>query len=76
MRIWKFKMLEWLPHSLHISIVNEPNTTKMPSALTVCNSKQNIYWIEKVNERYTKMFRRKAFLHHYTSRGMDVIEFC
>ncbi|XVF09184.1 hypothetical protein REPUB_Repub07fG0069900 [Reevesia pubescens] len=28
-----------------------------------------------VNEQFTAMFRRKAFLHWYTGEGMDEMEF-
>jgi tubulin beta len=29
----------------------------------------------RVSEQFTAMFRRKAFLHWYTSEGMDEMEF-
>ena len=30
---------------------------------------------KRVNEHFTSMFRRKAFLHWYTGEGMDEMEF-
>ena len=30
---------------------------------------------KRVSEQFTCMFRRKAFLHWYTSEGMDEMEF-
>ncbi|KAG1415377.1 hypothetical protein G6F57_023808 [Rhizopus arrhizus] len=30
---------------------------------------------KRVNEQFTAMFRRKAFLHWYTGEGMDEMEF-
>jgi tubulin beta len=30
---------------------------------------------KRVNEQFTVMFRRKAFLHWYTGEGMDEMEF-
>ena len=42
-----------------------------------CNIKKKkwIYYIRRIGEQFTAMFRRKAFLHWYTSEGMDELEF-
>ena len=35
------------------------------------NSADSIEWLKKATEEFTRMFRRKGYLYHYTGLGMD-----
>ena len=65
------KFIEWLPHNLHVSFTNEPNINKKPSALSLMNSADSVEWLKKATEEFTRMFRIKGYLYHYTGLGMD-----
>ncbi|XVF37321.1 hypothetical protein REPUB_Repub19eG0135800 [Reevesia pubescens] len=41
----------------------------------ICNSTSIQGMFTRVNEQFTAMFRKKAFLHWYTREGMDKMEF-
>ncbi|KAJ2307261.1 hypothetical protein H4S02_009821, partial [Coemansia sp. RSA 2611] len=45
------------------------------SATFIGNSTSIQELFRRVNEQFTSMFRRKAFLHWYTDEGMDEMEF-
>ena len=45
------------------------------SATFIGNSTAIQELFKRINEQYTAMFRRKAFLHWYTGEGMDEMEF-
>jgi len=50
--------------------------TGMKMAVTfVGNSTAIQELFKRVNEQFTAMFKRKAFLHWYTGEGMDEMEF-
>ena len=56
-------------------MTSEPNKSKKPSASSLINSQENMRWLAKAKVIFDKLFRRKAFLHNYTSVGMDEMEF-
>ena len=41
------KFIEWIPHNLHVSITNEKNRSKRPSALSLMNSADSVEWLKK-----------------------------
>jgi len=45
------------------------------SATFIANSTAIQELFKRVNEQFTAMFKRKAFLHWYTGEGMDEMEF-
>ena len=45
------------------------------SATFIGNSTAIQEMFKRVGEQFTAMFRRKAFLHWYTTEGMDEMEF-
>ena len=45
------------------------------SATFIGNSTAIQELFKRINEQFTAMFRRKAFLHWYTGEGMDEMEF-
>ncbi|ORZ26194.1 tubulin beta-3 chain [Absidia repens] len=54
--------VEWIPNSVKTSLCDIPPLVSK-------------YLFKRVNEQFTAMFRRKAFLHWFTSEGMDEMEF-
>lgn len=67
--------VEWIPNNVqtaHCDIA--PRGTKM--AVTFIGNTTAIQDLfKRVQEQFSAMFRRKAFLHWYTSEGMDELEF-
>ena len=45
------------------------------SVTTLVNRPANVAFISRLSQQFTKLFRRKAFLHWYTGEGMDEMEF-
>jgi len=67
--------VEWIPHNIKSSVCDiPPKGTKM--AVTFLGNSTAIQELfKRVNEQFTAMFKRKAFLHWYTGEGMDEMEF-
>ncbi|TIA98780.1 hypothetical protein E3P92_03096 [Wallemia ichthyophaga] len=67
--------VEWIPNNIqtaHCDIA--PKDTKM--AVTFIGNTTSIQELfHRVNDQFSAMFRRKAFLHWYTGEGMDEMEF-
>ena len=68
-------IVDWIPCQMHLSITDKANLSGKPSAMGLINSSQNVQWIKNAAEKFTSQFRRKAYLHSYTSLGMDEMEF-
>merc|ERR1712232_428479 len=67
--------VEWIPHNIKTSVCSvAPKDMKM-SATFIGNSTAIQELFRRVNDQFTAMFRRKAFLHWYTGEGMDEMEF-
>lgn len=67
--------VEWIPNNVKTSLCDiPPNGLKM-SVTFVGNSTAVQGLFKRVADQFTAMFRRKAFLHWYTSEGMDEMEF-
>ncbi|KND88023.1 Tubulin beta-2 chain [Tolypocladium ophioglossoides CBS 100239] len=67
--------VDWIPHNVQTALCAVPPKGLKMSSTFVGNSTaiQDIF--KRVGEQFTAMFRRKAFLHWYTSEGMDEMEF-
>ena len=59
----------------HISITDQINNDWGPSAWILTNACKNITNLKLLQIIFTAQFRRKAFLHHYLSLGMEQMEF-
>jgi len=67
--------VEWIPHNIKSSVCDiAPKGLKM-SVTFIGNSTAIQELFKRVNDQFTAMFRRKAFLHWYTGEGMDEMEF-
>jgi len=67
--------VEWIPNNLKSSICTiAPEGLDM--ATTFLGNNTSIKEVfARILEQFSKMFRRKAFLHWYTGEGMDEMEF-
>ena len=67
--------VEWIPNNIKTSICDIPPKGLRLSAIIIGNSTAMQEVFRRIIERYTAMFRRRAFLHWYTSEGMEEMEF-
>jgi len=67
--------VEWIPNNVQTAVCDiPPQGLKMASTFVGNNTAiQELF--ARVNEQFSAMFRRKAFLHWYTTEGMDEMEF-
>ena len=66
--------VDWIPNNIKSSICNIAPPGLPMSATFVGNSTSIQELFKRVSEQFSLMFRRKAFLHWYTSEGMDEME--
>jgi len=67
--------VEWIPHNIKSSVCDIPPKGLKMAVTFVGNSTAIQELFKRVNDQFTAMFRRKAFLHWYTGEGMDEMEF-
>jgi len=67
--------VEWIPHNIKSSVCNIPPKDLKMSVTFVGNSTCIKSLFQRINEQFTAMFKRKAFVHWYTGEGMDEMEF-
>jgi len=70
-----YYFVEWIPHNIKSYVCDiAPKGLKM--AVTFVGNSTAIQEVfKRVNDQFTAMFKRKAFLHWYTGEGMDEMEF-
>ena len=72
------KFVQWIPNNYSLSMRSSSKLTMLDtknSSWTLLNGTNNIQWVNKIATHFTNSFRRKAFVHHYTSDGFDQMEF-
>uniref|UniRef100_A0A1A9UYZ5 Tubulin beta chain n=1 Tax=Glossina austeni TaxID=7395 RepID=A0A1A9UYZ5_GLOAU len=67
--------VEWIPSNCKTAVCDIPPRGLKMSATFIGNSTAIQELFKRVSEQFTAMFQRKAFLHWYTSEGMDEMEF-
>jgi len=67
--------VEWIPNNVKTAVCNIPPQGLTMSGTFIGNSTSIQGLIRRVSDSFAVMFRRKAFLHWYTSEGMDEMEF-
>nr|UBO76128.1 beta-tubulin [Chrysosphaeria jannelii] len=67
--------VEWIPNNVQTALCSIPPHGLKMSSTFVGNSTAIQELFKRVGDQFTVMFRRKAFLHWYTSEGMDEMEF-
>lgn len=63
--------VDWIEGNVQTSICSIPPQGVDMSATFVANSTSIQQLFQRVHSQFSKMFRRKAFLHWYTNEGMD-----
>ncbi|VDK85721.1 unnamed protein product [Dibothriocephalus latus] len=67
--------VEWIPNNVKTAVCDVPPRGLKMSATFIGNTTAIQELFTRVSEQFSAMFRRKAFLHFYTSEGMDEMEF-
>jgi len=67
--------VEWIPNNVKTAVCNIPPLGLTISGTFIGNSTSIQGLFQRVSDQFNVMFRRKAFLHWYTSEGMDEMEF-
>lgn len=67
--------VEWIPNNVQTAVCLIPPKGLDMLATFIGNSTSIQELFKRVGEQFSAMFRRKAFLHWYTSEGMDEMEF-
>lgn len=67
--------VEWIPNNVKTAVCDIPPRGLRMSGTFIGNSTAIQGLFKRVQEQYSAMFRRKAFLHWYTGEGMDELEF-
>merc|ERR1712013_321805 len=67
--------VEWIPNNVKTAVCNIPPRGLKISGTFIGNSTSIQELFSRVSDQFSAMFRRKAFLHWYTSEGMDEMEF-
>ena len=67
--------VEWIPNNVQTAVCSVPPKGLDMAATFIANSTSIQGLFKRVGDQFSAMFRRKAFLHWYTSEGMEEIEF-
>ncbi len=67
--------VEWIPSNVKTAVCDVPPKGLKMSATFIGNTTAIQELFIRVSEQFSAMFRRRAFLHFYTSEGMDEMEF-
>ena len=63
--------VEWIPNSIKSSMV-DISMKGLPMSGTFLGNTTAIQEVfKRVGDQFSKMFKRKAFLHYYTAEGLD-----
>lgn len=69
------QFVEWIPNNIKSSVCNVAHPGLSMSATFLGNSTAMKDLFLRVGDTFSSMFKRKAFVHWYTSEGMDEMEF-
>jgi tubulin beta len=67
--------VEWIPNNVKSSICDVPPPNAKIASVFVGNTTGIRHLFSRIVNQFSKMFKRKAFLHWYTGEGMDEMEF-
>ncbi|EHA97706.1 Tubulin beta-1 chain [Heterocephalus glaber] len=67
--------VEWIPHNVKVAVCDIPPRGLNMAATFIGNNTAIQELFSRVSEHFSAMFKRRAFVHWYTSEGMDVSEF-
>jgi len=67
--------VEWIPNNIKSSICDVASVGEEMSATFIGNSTAIQDVFKRVGSQFSKMFKRKAYVHWYTNEGMEEMEF-
>lgn len=67
--------VEWIPNNIKVAVCDIPPPNMKMAGIFFGNTTAIQEIFKRISEQFTAMFRRRAFLHWYTSEGMDEMEF-
>lgn len=67
--------VEWIPHNVQTAVCDVPSPHSPISSTFIANTTAIQELFRRIQEQFSVMFRRKAFLHWYLGEGMDEQEF-
>jgi len=67
--------VEWIPSNIKTAVCDIPPRGLKMSSTFIGNSTAIQDLFKRINDQFTAMFRRKAYLHWFTGEGMDEMEF-
>lgn len=67
--------VDWIPNNVQSSVCSVPPRGLDMSATFIANSTSIQGLFRRIGDQFNKMFQKKAFLHWYTSEGMEETEF-
>ncbi|XP_021573012.1 tubulin beta-1 chain isoform X5 [Carlito syrichta] len=67
--------VEWIPNNVKVAVCDIPPRGLSMAATFIGNNTAIQEIFNRVSEHFSAMFKRKAFVHWYTSEGMDINEF-
>ncbi|KAE8383520.1 Tubulin/FtsZ, GTPase domain-containing protein [Aspergillus bertholletiae] len=67
--------VEWIPNNIQTTVCSVPPKGMKMASTFIGNSTSIQELFQRIGNQFSSMFRRKAFLHWYTSEGMDEMEF-
>ena len=67
--------VDWIPNNMKTAVCNVPPKGQKTAATFLYNSTAIQEAFKRFTEQFSAMFRRRAFLHWYTTEGMDIMEF-
>jgi len=67
--------VEWIPNNVKTAVCDIPPIGLKMSGTFIGNSTAIQELFKRIGDQFQAMFRRKAFIHWYTTEGMDEMEF-
>jgi len=65
----------WIPHNIKSSICNVAPKGESISGTFIANSTAIQDVFKRISGHFSNMFKRRAFIHHYLTEGMEELEF-
>ena len=66
---------DWIPNNIVTTMCDVPPSSTNTSSSLIANSSSVKHVFTTMRNKFNAMFRRKAYLHWYTTEGMDEMEF-
>ncbi|XP_006896983.1 PREDICTED: tubulin beta-1 chain [Elephantulus edwardii] len=67
--------VDWIPNNVKVAVCDIPPRGLSMAATFIGNNTAIQELFTRLAEQFSAMFRRRAFVHWYTSEGMDIAEF-